>query len=256
MKREIMMTAVAAALAGALGSAHARDDDMRAHDGAWNAHPYALSHAEMNEMLRNAYSAERLLGMDVAGTYGDSIGEVENIILSRDGTAQAIIVATGGVFGLGETTYRIPWEDVRLDMRQDRLFVPLASENLSRFRWGAEGDRARAGELLADSILDGDVALSDGRRTGEVDDLIIGRDGDVKAVIVSSDYFGGEADEYAYPVQGQLAFDTTTHHYTLPFASADRVELDAFDYDRFGIDAPDIGATSGASGEGEVGSSR
>jgi sporulation protein YlmC with PRC-barrel domain len=254
MKREIMITAMAAALAGAFGIAHA--GDTRVHrPGGWNAGAHALSDVEMNEMLRNGYSAERLLGMDVAGTYGDSIGEVENIVLSRDGSARAIVVATGGVFGLGETTYRIPWKDVRLDMQQDRLFVPLASENLAQFRWGAEGDRARAGELLADSILDGTVALSDGRRTGEVGDLIIGRDGDVKAVIVSSDYFGGEADQYAYPVEGQLAFNAMTHHYTLPFASSDRVQLDVFDYDRFGIDAPDIGVTSGASGEGEVGSS-
>lgn len=241
MKRDMIVTATALALATAFGAAHARADDT-----------HASLDSQLQADIRNGYSAQRLLGMDVAGMNGESIGEVQNILLSKNGEARAIVISAGGVLGIGESTYRIPWSQVRLDMGQERLFVPLSASNVDRFRWGAEGNRAHSGEVHATAVLDGDVALEDGKRSGEVDDLIIGRDGDVKAVILSSDAFGDDEERYAYPVDGPLAFNTVTHYYTLPFASSDRVNLDVFDYDTYGIAGPNVGATSG-SGGGVVG---
>ena len=206
--------------------------------------------------LAEGVRVEQLLGMDVRGVNGESLGEVENVILSRDGTVRHLIVDSGGVLGLGEIAHRIPWQQVRMAEDADHLMVPLAEDNLERFRWGAENVQLGANELFAESFVGAQIALADGMRIGEVEDLIISRDGRVQAFVVESD-LNDEMDRVVLPFQGPVAYNTWSDHYTLPFDRMQFRELGAFDYDSLDIDAPQVGSTMGsAGGQGSYSSDR
>ena len=102
--------------------------------------------------LRNGLSADRLIGMDVSGRNGDSLGEVENIIVSRDGRTQGVVVSGGGILGVGETYFRVPWNQVQFDRSMERVTVPIAEDNVDTFRWNAESVRTGGNELLVRNI--------------------------------------------------------------------------------------------------------
>lgn len=250
MKKTLIATAAAALLG--MSAAHAGGEYNHRHmsnAASASAHSQYSMHLD-RDALRNGVSAERILGMDVQGVRGESIGEVENIIVSRDGHVRAVVVDAGGILGVGETAYRIPWREVRMDRSGEHLIVPLAESDIERFRWGAEDVRLSVREMFVDSIMDSDVALNDGMDVGEIEDLIIGRDGRVKALVVESDIFD-DVDRIAFPFHGPVAYNAWSDHYTLPIDRAQFRSMDVFDYEHFNIDAPAVGATGDtAGGEG------
>jgi sporulation protein YlmC with PRC-barrel domain len=197
--------------------------------------------------LRKGYSAERLIGMHVRDRRDRSIGEIDNILMTRDGRAQAVIVSADGVLGLGETYYRVPWNQVRFDQRTNSVSVPISEDNVERFRWGAEDVNVAANELKMRNVMDGSVKLEDGYRFGAIDDLVIGRDGRVKVLVVAS-ATAHASGRYALPYGGEIFYSESDKAFTLPFDREDVVDLRPLDYGGLGI-----GGTLGLGAEGSVG---
>lgn len=56
--------------------------------------------ATMTKVTR--VSAEQLIGAKVQGTANEDVGEVNDVVLSKDGKVQALIVDVGGFLGMGE----------------------------------------------------------------------------------------------------------------------------------------------------------
>lgn len=169
-------------------------------------------------------SVEELLGADVHGTTGEDIGEVENLVIGKDGEVLSVIAEVGGFLELGDKHISIPWDRVTVGVDGDDLSIPLTQDTLEEFSLFAdprvtaqearttiqevEGDDAgvvttgprawRATELIGDHarLRDKDGFVN----YGYVHDLII-RDGKVAAVVVSPDVTWGPG-LYAYPYYG------------------------------------------------------
>lgn len=260
--KPFIATAAAAAVFMTLGTAQARGTGDMQHQSSTStttsstsAHVRTSSDWNLERWdqaeLRNGLSADRLLGMDVSGRNGDSLGEIENIVVSRDGRAEGIIVSAGGVLGVGETFFRVPWNQVQFDRGMERVTVPIAEHNVDTFRWNAESVRTGGNELLVSNILDANAALRGGERYGEIDDVVFGRDGRVKGLVVTSRLMGFDGNRYAYPFRGNIAFNESANHFVLPYDRAQIDDLRPFEYDSAGIIGPSVGATVGGSAGGE-----
>lgn len=64
-------------------------------------------------------SSNHILGSDLRGTNvyggnGENIGEIDDIVLDRDGRAVALIVGVGGFLGIGEKNVAIPFDAVEI----------------------------------------------------------------------------------------------------------------------------------------------
>src|SRR5688572_16809220 len=59
--------------------------------------------------LRNGISLNRVVGMDVRGRNGESLGEVQNVIINRQGRIAALVVDAGGFLNIGDRHFRIPF---------------------------------------------------------------------------------------------------------------------------------------------------
>ncbi|MEK9969527.1 MAG: PRC-barrel domain-containing protein, partial [Ferrovibrio sp.] len=65
----------------------------------------------------------KLIGADVINSANDKLGDVDEVLVTTDGRVNAIVVATGGVLGLGERKVVLPWERLRFSSQGSDLVV-------------------------------------------------------------------------------------------------------------------------------------
>jgi len=67
-------------------------------------------------------SCARLVGEPVVDRHGEEVGRVDRILVEvRSGRIAGVVLATGGVFGLGERQYNVSWNELRIDAACRRI---------------------------------------------------------------------------------------------------------------------------------------
>jgi sporulation protein YlmC with PRC-barrel domain len=79
---------------------------------------------------------DQMLESDVIGSDGDVVGEVTDIVLSKEGQPQYVVVAFGGFLGLGEDRVAIPFDMLRMRRPQEEgeavtFYVPMTEQKLT-----------------------------------------------------------------------------------------------------------------------------
>ena len=81
-------------------------------------------------------SAKDLLGQPVHNLHGDKLGDLADIVLDRHaGMPIYGVLSVGGVLGMGEKLFAVPWSALRLD---------TPHEHEHRFLLDASADRLKA----------------------------------------------------------------------------------------------------------------
>jgi hypothetical protein len=65
----------------------------------------------------------RLIGADLVNSVNDKLGDVDEVLVTTDGRVNAIVVAMGGMLGLGERKVVVPWERLRFSSQGNDLVV-------------------------------------------------------------------------------------------------------------------------------------
>ncbi len=58
----------------------------------------------------SAWRASKLVGLDVYGSDNARIGDINEILVGRDGQAQAVVIGVGGFLGVGEKNVAVPFK--------------------------------------------------------------------------------------------------------------------------------------------------
>jgi sporulation protein YlmC with PRC-barrel domain len=75
-------------------------------------------------------SANDLIGMDVRGSDGKTIGEVDDVVIGAGDEKSYLIIAYGGFLGLGEDVTAIPFDRASIAPDVDVVFVQLTEAEL------------------------------------------------------------------------------------------------------------------------------
>lgn len=82
-------------------------------------------------MQPNFLSASTLTGDDVVNLQGDSLGNLKDIMLDTStGKIAYAVLSFGGVFGLGDKLFAVPWSALRIDGDQKNLVLNVSKERL------------------------------------------------------------------------------------------------------------------------------
>jgi sporulation protein YlmC with PRC-barrel domain len=205
-------------------------------------------------LYRNGMSTRAFMrDTEVYDPDGNHIGEVEDVILSRDGKAISIIAEVGGFLDIGDTHVSVPWNEIRYRTGGQGLVIPVREdtvENYSIFNTGRltsqaasqriiagvadqpTGRRAfRASELIGSyTRLKDDQAQGRGIDYGYIDDLII-KDGRLAAVVVTPDASWRMGGRYAYPWYS-WGWRAGQPYYDLPYTVKEASGLRPFDKSR------------------------
>ena len=199
--------------------------------------------------LRGGISANRLVGMDVRGQNGNSIGEVQHVLVDKQGKVAGVVIESGGFMNIGDTHFRIPWDQARFSRDMDHVVVAMTEKQAEQWSEKRARERVRtgAGEFRLSDLRDDGVTLRDGTRYGQIEDVILSRDGHVKAVIVDRRF--GPGGHFAYPFHA-VTFDFDRNTAALGYDRNQVSDMRPFDYR--GLDIAETRAT-GATRSGATG---
>ena len=221
----IAFTAALALLAGSASAAKTIDIrtwkfDQEGHDG---------------------WSVKKLIGTKAFGPNRKEIGKVENVIFDPGGKVIKLIVETGGLLGFDETPLAVNWKDVKIGSDLDYVNTPITVESLEKYGlFDGMPDKVAIGprQWRATELMGDYVNLQGAANYGFVRDLIISKEGDLKAVIVKADVsYDRNRGYYAYPYYGygmgyNYAWNPGNNYYELPFGKTDIAHLLPYAYSK------------------------
>ncbi len=75
--------------------------------------PAPSSNAAATQQQSNQWRGSQLIGLDVYNNSNENIGDINDVILGKDGRIELIVVGVGGWLGMGEHDVALRWEQVR-----------------------------------------------------------------------------------------------------------------------------------------------
>lgn len=86
-----------------------------------------LSQQQQDQML-----ASNLMRQGILGANNERIGDVSDLLLSKDGEVQAVLVGVGGFLGIGEKIVAIPFDALKRSPESNQLTAPYSREDLEQ----------------------------------------------------------------------------------------------------------------------------
>jgi sporulation protein YlmC with PRC-barrel domain len=79
-------------------------------------------------------NASKLIGLDVQSPEDDKVGDIGEVVLSKDGQVEGVVVDVGGFLGIATHPVLLDWKDVTLASQDgnDRAVVNLTKEKLEQ----------------------------------------------------------------------------------------------------------------------------
>lgn len=101
-------------------------------------------------------SAGKVQGTPVYNTQGESLGEVEDVMIDkRSGKIAYAVMSFGGFLGLGNDYHPLPWNTLKYDTRQDGYVVGLTKRQLEAApRFARDDNPAWGNRAFEQSIHD------------------------------------------------------------------------------------------------------
>jgi sporulation protein YlmC with PRC-barrel domain len=105
----------------------------------------ALGMAIDSTTAREGRRASRVIGANVYGANNESIGEVDDIIFSRDGSGQMVaVLSVGGFLGIGAKLVAVPYSQLQWNSERNTWTLPSATrDNLTALPSWTYGDDRR-----------------------------------------------------------------------------------------------------------------
>ncbi|MGF9764565.1 PRC-barrel domain-containing protein [Microvirga sp. 0TCS3.31] len=67
----------------------------------------------ITQMTPDLMRGSKLTGVDVYGADNQKIGDIDEVLVGKDGKVQAVVVGVGGFLGIGEKDVAIPYDQVQ-----------------------------------------------------------------------------------------------------------------------------------------------
>jgi sporulation protein YlmC with PRC-barrel domain len=105
----------------------------------------------MGKEFRRVLSAGTLKGDEVRNPEGENIGKIDDIMIDVvEGVVAYAVLSFGGVMGLGDKLFAIPWAALELDEENKRFILNVDKETLKN----AEGfDKHNWPDLSSDEVM-------------------------------------------------------------------------------------------------------
>lgn len=201
------------------------------------------------DVLYTGWRARALVGEDVRSSTGREMGSLRDIIVDASGRASAIVVEGGGVAGIPDAVYRIPWQS--LNIQRSGISVSSAGSNPDYGRApGREGISTWPREYRLSEVIGDNARLRTGYLYGYVTDVVLAKNGRITAVLVAPDAAGDERETVAFPFHGRVGrWEPQSSYFGLPFVTPKQARQAGLKVD------PARFADAGDQGSGDLGTS-
>lgn len=109
MKKTLIASVTAAALMMPAASAMAQSDNA-------NQKVEFLTQQQPSEQL-----VSNLMDVTVENSAGDELGDVNDLVIGKDGNLTGVVIGVGGFLGVGEKNVAVPYNSVAMKMQDEEL---------------------------------------------------------------------------------------------------------------------------------------
>lgn len=139
-------------------------------------------------------TAKNFMDMNVVDQTGKKIGKIDDLILSTKEKVAYAIISVGGLLGVGDKSVSVPFQDMEIRKAKKEAVIKLSKQQLEKmpeFKLESVADRNYQAEdvsptsgtedygINAKKLFDIDIIDKNGKKVGEVDDLLLSQDGKV-----------------------------------------------------------------------------
>jgi sporulation protein YlmC with PRC-barrel domain len=178
----------------------------------------------IERQMQEQFLADDLIGSAVQNQQGEEIGQITDLLLSRDGEIVGVVIGVGGFLGVGQRDVGLQWTAIELAADADgdpivRVDVDRATleqareielrEDTGLAVWGETGERERTVErrrvtgeaafierqeqhqFSAERLTGSKVRNAQGEEIGDVSEVLLDHDGRIAAVVIGIGGFLG-----------------------------------------------------------------
>jgi ribosomal 30S subunit maturation factor RimM len=148
--------------------------------------------------MSDQYLASHILGANVKNAADETIGDVKDLIISRENNVLQAVLSVGGFLGIGEKLVAIPYDKLQVGRMDDKVHVAYNAtkaelEGMPTFAYKEAADGGMA--LRLRDLLGTSVKNTADDTIGEVKDLIITAKQNVPKALISVGGFLGVGDK-------------------------------------------------------------
>lgn len=143
------------------------------------------------DIIADGLRGTELLDATVEDGHTRQLGRVEDLIAARnDGRIDIVIVARGGLLGIDEHKLAVPLQRF---VELDKILVlrDATPESLARMPAADDAHLASPADIRVSDLIDADVYNNADEKLGEVDDVVISKEGVITVVILETGGFLG-----------------------------------------------------------------
>jgi sporulation protein YlmC with PRC-barrel domain len=102
----------------------------RAGEPRWRQEEIAGAQPVTNNS--NSFRSDQLLGTDVRTPQNEALGSVDDLVMSPEtGKIAYLVIARGGIFGIGEKYVPVPWEDFKVTPKANLLVLDATRSTMN-----------------------------------------------------------------------------------------------------------------------------
>jgi hypothetical protein len=105
----------------------------------------------ITQQQQNQWRASKLIGVNVYGSDNERIGDVNEVLVDRQGNADAVVVGVGGFLGIGEKNVALPFNAFEWQMEDTRRTASTSGS-------GSSSSGSSAPRSTSSTANSGDVA--------------------------------------------------------------------------------------------------
>ncbi len=88
-------------------------------------------HMERTDPRLKGLSSTSIVGDDIVNGMGENLGHVEDLMIDLDkGCIAYAVLSFGGVLGIGDKLFAVPWSALQLDTENHRFVLDVPQERL------------------------------------------------------------------------------------------------------------------------------
>jgi sporulation protein YlmC with PRC-barrel domain len=92
--------------------------------------PAGQSMSSQRGAFSNAAHASDIIGKKAYGPNGETVGNVNDLLIDSSGRVQAAVVDVGGFLGMGQHTVALDWTQLKIAPSSDRVTIGMTKEQL------------------------------------------------------------------------------------------------------------------------------
>jgi sporulation protein YlmC with PRC-barrel domain len=166
-----------------------------------------------------AVDAAKLVGRNIVNTNGDTVGEIDNVIIDQGGKVRYVIVGVGGFLGIGKRDVAMAWEDLTISENGEKVTTTATKDQLAALPEYKAPESVKPGTVYsyddalksnpslgspeqmvpaagtvgikASKLVGATVKNAKGESIGEIHEVVLGSDGKAEGLVIDVGGFLG-----------------------------------------------------------------